>query len=135
SKSNLLLRFRGKAGTFPHVSAADILNQKLSKGVFQDKVVVFGVSATGLRETVVTPLDLSLPGYEVQANAIDNLIQNDSLRIPREALAGEMILLLVMAVSSGLLMSRLDPFWAAPLVFSLIAAVWIGSTLLLARTQ
>ena len=135
SKSNLLLRLPGMAGTFPYVSAAEILNRKLSKGVLQDKVVVVGVSASGLLETVVTPLDTSFPGYEVQATAIDNLIQNDSLRIPREALAGELILLLLMAVSSGLLMGRLEPFWATPLVFSLIAAVWIGATLLLVRTH
>jgi adenylate cyclase len=135
SKSNLLLRFRGMAETFPHVSAAEILNGKLSQRVFQDKVVVVGVSATGLRDMVVTPLDPLFPGYEVHATAIDNLIQNDPLRIPREALAGEMILLLLMAVGSGLLMSRVEPHWATPLVFSLIAAVWIGSILLLVRTH
>jgi HD-GYP domain-containing protein (c-di-GMP phosphodiesterase class II) len=135
SKSELLLRFRGSTGRFQHISAADILNSKFSQRALQGKIVVVGVSATGLKDTVATPLDPSMPGYSVQATIIDNLIQNDSLRIPREALAGEMILLVLMAVCSGLLLSCLEPYWAAPLVFSLVAAVWIGCILLLDRTH
>ena len=135
SKSNLLLRFRGRAATFPHFSAAGILNRGISGGVFQGKIVVVGVSATGLRDEVATALDASFPGYEVQATAIDNLVQNDSVRIPREALAGELILLLLMGVGSGVLMNRFPVAWVTPLVILLITALWGGSALLLARTS
>ncbi len=132
SKSDLLLRYRGIEAKFERASAADVLNGKLKQGVLQGKIVVLGVSAAGLRDSVATPFGPSVPGYEVQATAIDNLLQGDPLRIPREAFTGEMILLLVMAVGSGLLMSRFEPAWAAPLVFCLAAAVWIASALLLA---
>jgi adenylate cyclase len=135
SRSELLLRFRGKGEKFPHVSAAAILNGTLPESAFKGKIVVVGVSATGLRDAVATPFASSYPGYDVQATAIDNLIQNDSLRITREALAGEMILLLLMALGSGFLLSRFEPIWATPLVFSLIAAVWIGCSVLLAGTR
>jgi adenylate cyclase len=135
SRSDLMLRFRGKAGRFQHVSAAGILTGDLSMQAFQGKVVVVGVSAMGLKDTVATPFASSFPGYEVQATAIDNLIQGDSLRVPREALAGELLLLLLMAIGSGFLLGKLDPIWATPLVLSLVGAVWISCTLLLATTR
>jgi len=135
SKSELLLRFRGIAETFPHLSAADVLAGRLPQSAFEGKVVLVGISATGLRDTVVTPFGPSFPGYEVQATALDNLIRGDSLRIPREVLAGEMVLLLLAAIGSGFLLARLDPVWATPLVLAMVAAVWIGCTLLLATTR
>lgn len=135
SKSNLLLRFRGGADTLPHVSASYLLNRDAPPSVFQNKIVVLGVSATGLRDAVATPLDPSFPGYEVQATAIDNLLQDDPLRIPREALAAELLLLLLMGLGSGFLLARLEPSWATPLVLSLVAGVWGGSALVLAKTH
>jgi adenylate cyclase len=134
SRSNLLLRFRGMAATFPHFSATDLMSRGISERVFQGKIVVVGVSAAGLRDEVATPLNPSFPGYEVHATAIDNLIQNDSVRMPRAALAGELVLLVLMGVGSGVLMSRFPMVWATPLVILLITALWGGSALLLAKT-
>ena len=135
SKSDLLLRFRGTSGTIPHVSAAAVLAGKATPEALRGKVVVVGVSAMGLQDTVATPLDPSFPGYEVQATAMDNLIQDDPLRIPRAALSGELLLLLLMSAVSGLIMSRLDAVWAAPLVLSLVAATWAACVILLASTH
>jgi adenylate cyclase len=75
-KGNLLLRFRGKKRTFPYVSAVDVLNGT-ARDALRGKIVLVGTTALGTREVVATPLDTQFVGVEVQATAIDNLLQRD----------------------------------------------------------
>jgi adenylate cyclase len=80
-KSNLLLGFRGKKRTFPYVSAVDVLNGAVGDAL-RGKIVLVGTSALGTREVVATPLDTQFVGVEVQASAIDNLLQRDFVHRP-----------------------------------------------------
>ena len=79
-KGNLLARYRGKKGTFPHLSAADILNNRLPPTVVRDKIVLVGTTALGTREVVATPLDTLFAGVEVQATIADNLLEGSFIR-------------------------------------------------------
>ena len=74
-KGNLLARYRGKKGTFSHLSAADILNNRLPAAAVRDKIVLVGTTALGTREVVATPLDTLFAGVEVQATIADNLLE------------------------------------------------------------
>jgi adenylate cyclase len=74
-RSNLLARYRGKKGTFPHVSAADVLNGRVPPELLRDKIVFVGTTALGTREVVATPLDTLFAGVEVQATITDNLLE------------------------------------------------------------
>lgn len=74
-RGNLLARYRGKKGTFQHLSAADILNNRLPPAVVRDKIVLVGTTALGTREVVATPLDTLFAGVEVQATIADNLLE------------------------------------------------------------
>jgi adenylate cyclase len=78
-KGNLLLRFRGKKRTFPYVSAVDVLNGA-ARDALRGQIVLVGTTALGTREVVATPLDTQFVGVEVQATAIDNLLQRDFAR-------------------------------------------------------
>ena len=78
--ANVLVRYRGGKRTFPYVSAADVLNDRVPKGTLQDKIVFVGTTALGTREVVATPLDTLFVGVEVQATIADNLLQQDFLR-------------------------------------------------------
>lgn len=135
SRAQLLLRFRGSAGSLRRVSAADVLAGSVPPNVFQGKVIVVGMSALGLQDAVATPVDPVFPGFEVHATALDNLLQRDPLSAPRLVLAGELFLLVVVAVGSGYLLARFDPLWAAPLVLLLVGAIWAGCAFLLAWAQ
>ena len=79
-KGNLLLRYRGMKRTFPYVSAADVLNDRVPEATFRDKIVLIGTTALGTREVVATPLDTLFAGVEVQATVADNLLQQDFIR-------------------------------------------------------
>jgi CHASE2 domain-containing sensor protein len=79
-KSNLLVRYRGKKGTFPYVSAADVLNGRIPATALRNKIVFVGTTALGTREVVATPLDTLFAGVEVQATVADNLLAQDFIR-------------------------------------------------------
>jgi adenylate cyclase len=72
--------------TFPNVAAQVLLNAALEPeraatfgidpSIFKDKIVVFGSSAAGTFDLKASPLDDFYPGVEVQATAIENLLES-----------------------------------------------------------
>lgn len=87
------LNFRGPEHTFTYISAADVLqegdelkdevNRKLAgvskTSVLKNANVIIGVTALALHDQTATPFDSSMPGPEVQATALDNLLSGDML--------------------------------------------------------
>jgi HD-GYP domain-containing protein (c-di-GMP phosphodiesterase class II) len=133
-KSNLLLGFRGKKRSFPYYAAADVLNGTVTNAL-RGKIVLVGTTALGTREVVATPLDTQFVGVEVQATAIDDLLQRDfihrsvfgtSLDALIAVLAGAAVAALVAGsgVTAGLIGA-----------VGLIAAFWWGATWLLAAQR
>lgn len=78
----LLIRFRGRRGTYPYISASDVLAGRLPPGALTDRIVFVGATALGVQDVVNTPFDTGLPGIEVHANAADTLLQGDFLSTP-----------------------------------------------------
>jgi adenylate cyclase len=74
------LRFYGPSGSFPRISAADLLAGAIDAKAARDKIVVLGATATGLADLFATPFDRVAPGVEVVATTIGNLMAGDALR-------------------------------------------------------
>jgi adenylate cyclase len=74
----LTINFRGPFNTFPYFSAADVLNGG-GAAALRGKYVLLGSSASGIMDLVATPFSARVPGVEVHANIIDNLIRNDAM--------------------------------------------------------
>jgi adenylate cyclase len=102
----LLLNYRGPGGTFPHVPAADVLEGRVPAQTFRGKMVLVGVTATAVGDIRVTPFDGMLPGVEVHATAIDNVLRGDFLRRPRWLTFAEVGVILVCALVLGLALDR-----------------------------
>ena len=47
---------------------------------FKDAIVIVGASAVGLHDLKLTPIHSHLPGVEIQATAISNILQNSGLK-------------------------------------------------------
>jgi len=72
--------------TFPYLSASHLCNAAvdpehaakygIDPSVFKDKIVVFGTSAAATFDLKASPLDDFYPGVEVQATAIENLLES-----------------------------------------------------------
>jgi CHASE2 domain-containing sensor protein len=130
-KANLLARYRGRKGTFPRLSAADVLGGRVPESALRDKIVFIGTTALGTREVVATPLDTLFAGVEVQATMADNLLERSFIKRPASGSLLDSLLALVFGLAIAVLVVR------AGIVTGLlggavsIAGLWAGSVWLL----
>ena len=128
---SVLVRFRGPAGTFPRVSAIDVLRERAAPEVLRGRIVFVGVSALGLGDMMATPLGSFLPGAEVHATVVDNLLQGDFVRHPAGGTVAELALVFVAAVGAALAVLGLGWRWALPLALGGALLLWLGAGWLL----
>jgi len=134
-KSNMRVRYRGARGTFPYVSAADVLSGGVGAGALKDKIVFVGTTALGTREVVSTPVDTLFAGVEVQATVADNLLQQDYIRRPDWAAGVETLGVLIVGLFASLLVARFGLAWGGATVAAYLAAVWAGATALMSGSS
>lgn len=83
---SILLSWPGGAKAREHVSYADLYvdfnsrKRKRDPREFTDKIVVIGVTATGLHDIRPTPVNIRADGVDILATAIDNLKNANYLR-------------------------------------------------------
>lgn len=75
-RGNLFVNYRGPGRTFQYISALKILKSDITPEI-NDKFVLIGSSSTILFDLRTTPFSLSVPGVEINATIIDNLIRSD----------------------------------------------------------
>ncbi len=130
-----LLSFAGPPGHFPSIDAATLLRGEFPPEILRDRIVLVGATAQGLGDrhpTALSAPDGVMPGLEVQANFLDQLLSGRSVLqagpVPECLLALIPLWLLLIAFT------RLQPrgVVAATLVLAvLVLTVSIGSLFLL----
>ena len=116
----MLIRFRGKEGTFPTYSISEIIAHKIPAEKLAGKIVLVGVTGRGLGDRFVTPMGADFPGVEIHANAIDNVIRGDIVRRDVSLLPARLEAI-VLGVLISIAVAYLSPQWAG--VFAAILAV------------
>ena len=76
SFGQIFVNYRGPEKTFRYISAVDVLTMP-SLPVLKNKFVLIGSSSAGLFDLRTTPFSRGIPGIEINANIIDNLIKSD----------------------------------------------------------
>lgn len=132
---NLLVNFRGPHRTFPHLSAAAVLDGTADTGRLKGKIVLLGTTATGLMDIRTTPLEPVQPGVEIHANVLDNLLSGDPIAEPPWARAARVLLVLIPGVLLTVLLARSSAAWGLVLIVASAAGIWLGSWGLLAYRQ
>ncbi|WP_271274290.1 CHASE2 domain-containing protein [Aliamphritea hakodatensis] len=117
----VLVPYRGRQGSFPYVSATDVINGRASADVLEGAIVLVGTSAAGLLDLRVTPVGSRYAGVEVHANIIAGILDEQINHRPDYTLGVELLQVLL----SGLLLSLLIPRTSV-LVSGLLALVWVG---------
>ncbi len=129
--SDLWLNWSGSAQRIQQYSFADVIDGRIPPSLFQDKIVVVGVSATGF-DTLLTPFDRNPPvtGVYLQATAIQNLLAQNSLQRP---LAGGWFssLLLLAMPGLGLGLSYLKVKWQILLIGGVSVLWWSAAVVAL----
>jgi adenylate cyclase len=125
--ASLLINYRGPRASFPYVSAADVLASAVAPDVLRGKLVLVGVTAVALGDDHPTSFDPHLPGVEIHANVLDNVLREDFLWQPRLVLLGELPLLVACTVGLGAVMRRTRGVAAAAAALG-AAATYLGGT-------
>ena len=91
ANARLVLNFRKQR--FPSIPAADVLAQSFDPSRVRGKIALVGSSAVGLFDVYSTPVHPELPGAEIQATIVDNLLAGDMLVEPRWLFFADLALL------------------------------------------
>ncbi len=122
---NLLVPFRGRQGSFPYISATDVLNGVVDVSQLKDKIVIVGTSAAGLLDLRSTPVQNIYAGVEVHANILSGLLDQTVKSRPTYILAVEAIELLVLLILAMLIFPRLGVM-ASAAVFLVLASIVVA---------
>ena len=103
------------------------MNGKIPDARIKGKLVLVGTSAAGLLDLRSTPLDGRIPGVEIHAQLLENILQNTQLSRPQIAVLVEMILALVIGISLIILIPKLAAKWTLFMTILAVAGMFEGS--------
>jgi len=103
----MMINYLGPQKTFPHYPITDIINNKIPKGEFKDKIVLVGATATGIYDLRSTPFEPVYPGLEVHATVVDNILRQQFLFRPKWAIVFDLFAVIFIGVVTGLIIPRL----------------------------
>jgi adenylate cyclase len=108
----LAINYRGPERTYPYYSIVDVVQRKLPRGTFKDKIVLVGASATGIGDLRTPPYGgITYPGVEVHANAIDNMLNHQALTRGATQELSDLALILFFGIPVGIWMALVAPRW------------------------
>lgn len=99
----LVLNPRGPQKHFRYISVVDIFEDKFDKKDIEGKFVLIGTSAMGLFDIRSIAYDNAIPGVEVHANVIDNILVGDFLHQSADARNYDLIIIWLVAFATVLL--------------------------------
>ncbi|NVM21238.1 MAG: adenylate/guanylate cyclase domain-containing protein [Desulfobacterales bacterium] len=107
-----LVPYRGMQGSFPYVSAVDVLRRRADRGVLEGAIVLVGTTAPGLQDLRSTPVQNVYAGVEVHANLISGFLDQTVKHKPSYVAGIEFVTLAFIGLLISFLLPRLSPLWS-----------------------
>src|SRR5262249_48816272 len=104
------------------IPAWSLLEGRVSREEIDGRIILIGTSAPGLFDLRTTPLDAAVPGVEIHAQAIEQIVLADHLRRPDFAVGAELSFLILFGLLLAALVYTLGAIWSA-----LLGAIAIAS--------
>lgn len=113
------------------VSAAAVLAGKFNRALFADHIVLIGTSAAGvINDQNATPIAPDMPGVEIHAQLIEQILQGTFLVRPDWAVGAEIVFTLVSSIGLILGVSRIGALLSAALgaaaVTTAVGVSWLA---------
>lgn len=121
-----LVPYRGKQGSYPYISASDVLHGRASVETLAGAIVLVGTTAPGLMDLRSTPVGAVYPGVEVHANLIAGMLDHDIKEKPPYMMGADFAQMLLLGLLLAFLMPTLNP--ARALLLALGALLWVIGT-------
>lgn len=122
----VLVPYRGPAGSFPYVSASDVMNGTLENpGMLAGTIVIIGATAPGLQDLRSTPFGSVYPGVEIHANVLSGILDGSFRRQPAYTVAIELLTVVLVGLLLTLLLPKLSAI-NSTLLTTFILAIVLG---------
>jgi len=109
------------------ISAADILDGHFAREAIEGRYVVIGATAIGLSDVRATPLAPDVPGVEIHAQALEQILAGVSISRPAWMIGFELALIALLGVAVAVALRSVTAVPAALASALLVAAVIAGS--------
>src|ERR1035437_5865892 len=109
-----------------YIPAWKVLAGEVPKDDIDGRIILIGTSAPGLLDLRATPLDAAVPGIEMHAQVIEQLLTGRFLTRPDYALALEQFVVLALGIMLALLLPRVSAKTAAAVGLLTIGLIVIG---------
>ncbi|MEJ6120938.1 CHASE2 domain-containing protein [Vibrio sp. 2-Bac 85] len=135
NEGNALINFRGKGRHYQTIPILKLLSGTIPSQYFMGKVVLLGATASALNDIVNTHLDPVFPNIESHATLIDNVLNNDVLRIPIWFELLEMMIIFVFGTLLSILIFKKGASFYNFFIISLLSFLIISPAILLYNFQ
>ncbi|MFH1064551.1 MAG: adenylate/guanylate cyclase domain-containing protein [Candidatus Woesearchaeota archaeon] len=100
-KNRFLVNYIGRPGAYTRYSFRDVLNGQYEKEEFKDKIILIGATATDLHDAYLVPTSAGtvMPGVEVHANTVQQLITGRNLEVASSTLTVIMIFIVSIGIA------------------------------------
>ena len=115
-----LVPYRGHKGSFPYISATDVLHGNADKLLLKGATVLVGTTAPGLLDLRSTPVAEAYPGVEVHANLIGGIIDGTVKQLPEYTLGAEVLLLILFGLAMAIVVPIMSPLAATVTTLGLL---------------
>ena len=108
-KASLRVPYLRLKNSFNYISAAQVLAGSVAKEALENKIVLIGTTAPGLKDIRPTPVNSQLPGVEVHASIISGILDSRIPFQPSWSLTIEIAQLLLIGFALLITLSFLEP--------------------------
>ena len=118
------------------ISASKVYDGEFKKDFFENKYVLIGASAQGLFDLVKTPLGVTIPGVEVHANVIENILDQSYLLRNPNTYIFELLFSILVALITFVLSQKIKPKYSLSIFFgNILAIIIIGFSIYKFRSE
>ena len=113
-----------------YISAHNVLAGTFDASTVAGRHILIGTSAVGLLDLRATPLDAAVPGVEVHAQALEQMLSGDHLSRPAYATGAELLFLVVFGAVVAWMIYRIGAVAAAAIgalaILAVVSASWLA---------
>jgi len=109
---HMVIKFRGGPAAFPHFAAVDVIEHRVAREELAGKIILVGATAVGLGDVVPAPTGDLLPGVDIHATLIDQILARDFLWRSRTTAAEELFATVLLTFAAVISVAYLPAVWA-----------------------
>jgi len=125
----------GPEVAFHSTPFSKVLKKEFQTSLFRDKIVVVGPVAPGIGDRFVTPITSTMPGIEIIANSVSNILKEQFFVRPQWITLAELALILLFGLYISFLLPRLRAGTGAAITLTLFLFYGTAGTILFFRSN